>query len=29
MSSRNVYLNTEERVAAPHLYAVLKDMAKD
>ena len=29
MSSRNVYLNTQERVAAPHLYAVLKDMAKD
>jgi pantoate--beta-alanine ligase len=29
MSSRNVYLNTQERVAAPHVYAVLKDMAKD
>lgn len=29
MSSRNVYLDTQERVAAPHLYAVLKDMAKD
>ena len=29
MSSRNVYLNTQERVAAPQLYAVLKDMAKD
>ena len=29
MSSRNVYLNTQERVAAPHLYAVLQDMAKD
>ena len=29
MSSRNVYLNSEERVAAPHLYAVLQDMAKD
>ncbi len=29
MSSRNVYLNTQERVTAPQLYAVLKDMAKD
>ncbi len=29
MSSRNAYLNAQERVAAPHLYGILKDMAKD
>ncbi len=29
MSSRNVYLNAEERAAAPQLYAILMDMAKD
>jgi pantoate--beta-alanine ligase len=29
MSSRNVYLNAQERVAAPHLYGVLQDMARD
>ncbi len=29
MSSRNVYLNAGERAAAPQLYAILTDMAKD
>ncbi len=29
MSSRNVYLDPQERAAAPQLYVVLKDVAKD
>jgi pantoate--beta-alanine ligase len=29
MSSRNVYLDTQDRLTAPQLYAILKDMAKD
>ncbi len=29
MSSRNVYLDAQDRVTAPHLYGVLQDMAGD
>ena len=29
MSSRNVYLNAQERAIAPQLYAVLQDMRTD
>jgi pantoate--beta-alanine ligase len=29
MSSRNVYLDPQERAVAPQLYAVLKDMRAD